>query len=81
MNICSVSIANDSAAPAATATDSRAPAGRRRGINATKKPNGMYERMLAARSKRVQRGGHGANMKNGLSGGGAIHGANGCRLA
>ena len=32
-------------------------------------------------SKRVQRGGHGAHKKNGVSGAAAIHGANGCRLA
>ena len=32
-------------------------------------------------SKRVHRGGHGANGQNGVPGAGGIHGANGCRLA
>ncbi len=39
-NICSVSIVNDIAAPAAIATESRPAGGRRRGTSATKKPNG-----------------------------------------
>ena len=79
--VCSVSSANDSANPAANPRSARERGDARRGASATKMPNGAYATTLARRSKRVQRGGQGANSQNDVAGSGAIHGENGCRLA
>src|SRR5215470_18489173 len=76
-NICSDSIAKESAAPAAIATESLPSGGRRRGTSATKKPNGAYATTFATTSERVHRGGQGAKTKKGVPGAGAIQGANG----
>src|SRR6476469_4412467 len=80
MNICVVSIANDSSRPAPVAAVRRTSVVRRP-ANATKNPSGAYARRLITTSDRVKRGGQGANRKKGTPGSGAIQAENDSRLA